>query len=49
MAAIVRANGVGLMLVNSSRAILYAGTRLADFAERARDAALATRDALRKA
>jgi orotidine-5'-phosphate decarboxylase len=48
-AATVRANGGGPMLVNSSRAILYAGTRLADFAERARDAALATRDALRKA
>jgi orotidine-5'-phosphate decarboxylase len=48
-AATVRANGAGPMLVNSSRAILYAGTRLADFAERARDAALATRDALRKA
>ena len=36
----------GAVIVNSSRAILYAGDG-ADFAERARDAALATRAILR--
>lgn len=45
-AATVRANGNGPMLVSSSRAILYAGKTLADFAERARAVALATRDSL---
>lgn len=48
-AATVRANAGGPMLVNSSRAILYAGTRLDDFADCAQAAARATRDALRAA
>ena len=46
-AATVKANAGGPMLVNSSRAILYAGRHLADFAERAREVALATREQLR--
>jgi predicted metalloprotease len=41
------ANGTGLM-INSSRAILYAG-KDANFAAAARQAALETRDAIRKA
>lgn len=46
-AATVRANAGGPMLVSSSRAILYAGSGLDDFAAKARDAALHTRQALR--
>jgi orotidine-5'-phosphate decarboxylase len=46
-AATLKANGGGPILVSSSRAILYAGNTLADFAERARETAIATRDALR--
>ena len=45
----VQANGSGPMLVNSSRAILYAGRSLADFAQQARAVALATRDQLQAA
>ncbi len=45
-AATVKANAGGPMLVNSSRAILYAGSRLEDFAERAHEAARATRESL---
>jgi orotidine-5'-phosphate decarboxylase len=45
-AATVKANAGGPMLVNSSRAILYAGKTLVDFAERARAAAEATRQSL---
>lgn len=46
-AATVKANAGGPMLVNSSRAILYAGKTLADFAERAAEVARHTRDSLR--
>lgn len=46
-AATVKANAGGPMLVNSSRAILYAGKNVADFAECAREAARATRESLR--
>jgi orotidine-5'-phosphate decarboxylase len=45
-AATVRANGGGPMLVNSSRAVLYAGRTVSDFADAARRVALATRDSL---
>jgi orotidine-5'-phosphate decarboxylase len=46
-AATAKANAGGPMLVNSSRAILYAGKTLADFAARAAEAARSTRDSLR--
>jgi orotidine-5'-phosphate decarboxylase len=47
--ATVRANAAGPMLVNSSRAILYASSSLDDFAQQARAMAQSTRDALRDA
>ena len=47
--ATVQANGQGPVLVNSSRAILYAGRQRADFAEQARAVAQSTRDQLQAA
>ena len=45
--ALAGATAAGGLMINSSRAILYAGSG-EDFAEVARHAALATRDAIRR-